>query len=106
MDTTYAGRSDCSRADRVTRSLLGYGVLAGPLYVGVVLAQAWLRPGSTWLMTTPACSATAAWAGSRWPISCSRVAWSSPARWASRAHWAASGPQAGDRACWLPLGWG
>jgi len=45
MDTTYAGRSDCSRADRVTRSLLGYGVLAGPLYVGVVLAQAWLRPG-------------------------------------------------------------
>ena len=45
MDTTYAGRSDCSRADRVTRSLLGYGVLAGPFYVGVVLAQAWLRPG-------------------------------------------------------------
>jgi hypothetical protein len=30
---------------RVTRSLLGYGVLAGPFYVAVVLGQAFLRPG-------------------------------------------------------------
>lgn len=45
MDATYSGPRDCSRADRVTRSLLGYGVLAGPFYVGLVLVQAWLRPG-------------------------------------------------------------
>jgi hypothetical protein len=30
---------------RVTRSLLGYGVLAGPVYVAVSLAQALTRPG-------------------------------------------------------------
>jgi hypothetical membrane protein len=35
----------CSPAGRVTRSLLGWGVVAGPLYVVVVLAQAALRPG-------------------------------------------------------------
>jgi len=35
----------CDAASRVTRSLLGYGVLAGPFYVAVVLAQALLRPG-------------------------------------------------------------
>src|SRR5258708_128612 len=29
----------------MTKSLLGHGVLAGPLYVIVVLAQALLRPG-------------------------------------------------------------
>ena len=34
-----------SRASKVTRSLLGYGVVAGPLYVAVVLAQAAFRPG-------------------------------------------------------------
>ncbi len=32
-------------ADRVTKSLLGYGVLAGPLYVAVALAQAYTREG-------------------------------------------------------------
>lgn len=37
--------SSCDRATRVTRSLLGYGVLAGPVYVIVALAQALLRPG-------------------------------------------------------------
>ncbi|MER7008231.1 DUF998 domain-containing protein, partial [Dactylosporangium sp. NPDC000555] len=31
------------RANRVTRSLLGYGVLAGPFYVTVSLAQALTR---------------------------------------------------------------
>ena len=36
---------DCSRTDRITRSLLGYGVIAGPIYVLVALAQGLLRPG-------------------------------------------------------------
>ncbi len=40
-----SARSSCDNATRVTRSLLGYGVLAGPLYVIVALAQALLRPG-------------------------------------------------------------
>jgi hypothetical protein len=35
----------CDPAARVTRSLLGYGALAGPLYVAVALAQAIVRPG-------------------------------------------------------------
>jgi hypothetical membrane protein len=33
------------RAHRITRSLLGYGVLAGPVYVMTALAQGLLRPG-------------------------------------------------------------
>ena len=36
----------CENHDRVARSLLGYGVLAGPFYVTVTLVQAlFLRPG-------------------------------------------------------------
>lgn len=35
----------CEPNARVTRSLLGYGVIAGPLYVLVVLGQALTRPG-------------------------------------------------------------
>src|SRR2546423_3938344 len=35
----------CTPTGRVTRSLLGYGVLAGPLYVTVSLAQAVTRDG-------------------------------------------------------------
>lgn len=35
----------CSPAGRVTRSLLGYGVLAGPVYLVTSLAQALARPG-------------------------------------------------------------
>lgn len=35
----------CSREGAVTRSLLGYGVLAGPVYVGVSVAQAVTRDG-------------------------------------------------------------
>lgn len=38
-------RPVCDPATRVTKSLLGYGVLAGPFYVLVVLGQALLRPG-------------------------------------------------------------
>jgi hypothetical membrane protein len=37
--------TDCSPATRVTRSLLGYGVVAGPFYVVVGLAQALTRDG-------------------------------------------------------------
>jgi len=36
---------DCAPADRVTKSLLGYGVIAGPIYVVVALAQAVTREG-------------------------------------------------------------
>src|SRR6476620_8802122 len=36
---------DCEPADRVTKSLLGYGVIAGPIYVMVALAQAVTREG-------------------------------------------------------------
>jgi len=35
----------CEPATRVTRSLLGYGVVAGPFYVLVALGQALIRPG-------------------------------------------------------------
>jgi hypothetical protein len=31
---------NCTPAGRITRSLLGYGIIAGPLYVVVALAQA------------------------------------------------------------------
>ncbi|HEX6507401.1 MAG TPA: DUF998 domain-containing protein [Chloroflexota bacterium] len=37
--------ASCDPATRVTKSLLGYGVIAGPLYVAVVLIQALIRPG-------------------------------------------------------------
>ena len=36
----------CTPVARTTKSLLGYGVLAGPLYVLVSLAQAVTRPGA------------------------------------------------------------
>ncbi len=42
---TRDSSASCNPASRVTRSLLGYGVLAGPFYVLVVLAQALLRSG-------------------------------------------------------------
>ncbi|QWF83237.1 DUF998 domain-containing protein [Amycolatopsis sp. CA-230715] len=35
----------CDPATRVTRSLLGYGIIAGPFYVVVSLVQALTRPG-------------------------------------------------------------
>jgi hypothetical protein len=35
----------CEPGSRVTRSLLGYGLIAGPLYVAVVLVQSFIRPG-------------------------------------------------------------
>jgi hypothetical protein len=36
---------ECTPADRVTKSLLGYGVIAGPFYLVVALAQAFTREG-------------------------------------------------------------
>lgn len=36
---------DCSPAARITRSLLGYGVIAGPVFVAVALSQALTRDG-------------------------------------------------------------
>jgi hypothetical protein len=39
------GAAACDPATRVTRSLLGYGVLAGPFYVGVILIQSFFRAG-------------------------------------------------------------
>ncbi len=44
LEHTTAAAS-CHRAARITKSLLGYGVIAGPLYVAVSLAQALTRPG-------------------------------------------------------------
>jgi Protein of unknown function (DUF998) len=42
---TVTQRMACDPATRITRSLLGYGVLAGPFYVTVALAQALTRDG-------------------------------------------------------------
>ena len=43
--TSRAAGANCDPASAVTRSLLGYGVIAGPLYVAVALAQALTREG-------------------------------------------------------------
>ena len=43
--TTLAPPTTCDTTTRVTRSLLGYGVLAGPFYVAVSLTQALTRQG-------------------------------------------------------------
>jgi hypothetical membrane protein len=51
VTTTSAGptiattRDDCDRATSTTKSLLGWGVVAGPFYVVVSLAQALVRDG-------------------------------------------------------------
>ncbi len=45
MTTHTAPAATCSPEGRVTRSLLGYGVIAGPVYVLVSLAQAATRDG-------------------------------------------------------------
>jgi hypothetical protein len=42
---TAAAAGTCDPETRVTRSLLGYGVLAGPVYVTASLVQALTRPG-------------------------------------------------------------
>jgi uncharacterized membrane protein YozB (DUF420 family) len=45
IDRPRNAEQECAPGVRVTRSLLGYGVLAGPFYVVVALAQALIRPG-------------------------------------------------------------
>ena len=42
---TLASTGTCDPETQVTRSLLGYGVLAGPVYVTASLVQAVTRPG-------------------------------------------------------------
>lgn len=42
---THSTSPTCAPADRITKSLLGYGVIAGPFYVAVALAQALTRDG-------------------------------------------------------------
>ncbi len=36
---------ECTRPERITRSLLGYGVIAGPIYIAVSVAQGLVRDG-------------------------------------------------------------
>jgi hypothetical membrane protein len=43
--TRWGSQVDCTPEQRVTRSLLGYGIVAGPFYVAVSLAQAAVRDG-------------------------------------------------------------
>jgi len=43
--STTTRPEECSPEDRVTKSLLGYGVVAGPVYLVVSLAQAFTRQG-------------------------------------------------------------
>jgi hypothetical protein len=45
MQTAVTGSPHGFSNAAVTRSLLGYGVVAGPLYLVVGVAQGWLRPG-------------------------------------------------------------
>lgn len=44
-DRTSDQGERCDRESRITRSLLGYGALAGPFYLVVALVQALVRPG-------------------------------------------------------------
>ena len=43
--TAPAVNAQCTPAERVTRSLLGYGIIAGPMYVLISLGQAVTRDG-------------------------------------------------------------
>jgi len=45
VEHNTAATTSCERESRVTKSLLGYGVIAGPIYVAVSLVQALTRPG-------------------------------------------------------------
>ena len=44
--TAPATNAECTPAERVTRSLLGYGIIAGPMYVLISLVQGVTRDGS------------------------------------------------------------
>ena len=43
--TASAANAECTPAERVTRSLLGYGIIAGPMYVLISLVHAVTRDG-------------------------------------------------------------
>ena len=43
--TRMGSQAECTPQQRGTRSMLGYGVVAGPFYVAVSLAQAAVRDG-------------------------------------------------------------
>jgi hypothetical protein len=43
--TAPAANAQCTPAQRVTRSLLGYGIIAGPMYVLISITQALTRDG-------------------------------------------------------------
>jgi hypothetical protein len=45
IERPVTSHDDCTPEQRVTRSLLGYGVIAGPVFVTVALAQALTRDG-------------------------------------------------------------
>ena len=45
MTTQTTTTTTCDTTTAVTRSLLGYGIIAGPLYVAVSVTQVLLRPG-------------------------------------------------------------
>ena len=45
LPTQAPATTACTPEARITRSLLGYGVIAGPFYVAVSLAQALVRDG-------------------------------------------------------------
>ena len=59
MTLTAKAETSCEPDQRVTRSLLGYGVIAGPIYVLVSVTQALTRAASIPAGTRGACSATA-----------------------------------------------
>lgn len=44
-DATHRPVAECSPAGRITRSLLGWGVVAAPFYLGASLTEAAIRPG-------------------------------------------------------------
>lgn len=60
--------SACDRVDALTKSLLGYGAIAGPLYASVSLAMAQARRPDGFDLTRNAWSQLGAGprAGSRW----------------------------------------
>jgi len=45
LTTTAPDATTCDPATRVTKSLLGYGIIAGPVFVAVSLAQVFTRDG-------------------------------------------------------------
>jgi hypothetical protein len=67
---THSGSNasvDCPPEARVTRALLGYGMLVGPVYLVASVTEGVIRPSPA---TAGACWPTAAPVGSTWSCSC------------------------------------